>query len=97
MALKDIRKAVDENNAIIGAERVVKSLKRGEVKEVYLASNCPAEIANEVKYLAKLSECKVSKLNKTNEELGMFCRKPFFIAVLGIKKEVKTKTKARRK
>ncbi len=93
MALKDIRKAVDEKNAVIGVERVVKGLKRDEIKEVYLSSNCPEDIENEIKYLAKLSKCKVSKLKKTNEELGMFCRKPFFIAVLGIKKEAKTKTR----
>jgi len=97
MVLKDIRKAVDEKKAVIGVERVVKGLKRDEIKEVYLSSNCPLDIEKEIKYLAKLSECKVSKLKKTNEELGMFCRKPFFIAVLGIKKEAKTKTKTRRK
>jgi len=97
MALKDIRKALEENSAIIGTERVIKGLKRGEIKEVYLASNCPADTANEIKYLAKLSGCKVSRLKKTNEELGVFCRKPFFIAVIGIKKEAKTKTVRRGK
>jgi len=89
MALKDIRKALEEGRAIIGTERVIKGLKRGEIKEVYLASNCPSDVVDEIKYLAKLCDCKVSRVKKNNEELGIFCRKPYFIAVIGVKKEGK--------
>ncbi|MEK6835447.1 MAG: ribosomal L7Ae/L30e/S12e/Gadd45 family protein [Nanoarchaeota archaeon] len=81
--MKDLKQALKENKAIIGAQRVLKNLKTGKLTNVYLASNCPNTIKDDVNHYAKLYNIKVNELKESNEELGTICKKPFSIAVLG--------------
>lgn len=81
--LKELKTKLQENKAVIGMERVLKGLKEKSLSKVFLASNAPKNIREDVQYYAKLSNVPVSELNIDNEELGLFCKKNFFIAVLG--------------
>ena len=81
--LKELKTKLQENKVIIGTDRVLKGLKSKSLSKVFLASNAPEKIREDVQYYAKLAETSVLELDLDNEELGLFCKKNFMIVVLG--------------
>ena len=82
--IKDIRKIVKEEKAIIGTKEVIKNLKLGKVKKVYVTSNCPDDVREDVDRYAKIAEAEVVELSIPNDELGVVCKKTFSISILGL-------------
>lgn len=87
--MEELKKLLKENTAIIGTNQVMKNLKIGRLKEIYLSSNCPKNTTDDIKHYAKLYDVKVNELKENNEELGTICKKPFSISVLGFKDEIR--------
>ena len=56
--MKELRDALKEKKVIIGTEKTMKFLKKGEVKQVYVSSNCPKDVKEDVEHY-----CKVFKIN----------------------------------
>jgi len=83
--IDELRNAVNEKRVIIGSKQTIKNLKLKNIKLAVLASNCPDNIKKDVDYYSKLTGIKVEKFDGTAKQLGVFCGKPFSIAVLAIK------------
>ena len=83
--LDELRSALNEKKVIIGSKQTVKNLKLKTIKTVVIASNCPENIKKDIDYYSKLNSVKVEKFDGTAKQLGVFCGKPFSIAVLAIK------------
>ena len=81
----DIRKLLGTDKLVIGTGRVLKLLRKGQLKQVLLASNCAQDVQADVQHYAAQAGAEVVQLDVPNEELGVFCKKPFNIMVLGIK------------
>lgn len=79
MTLKELKKALEENKLVIGSERTLKEMRRSKAKEVFMAKNCPEDIKKQVGHYAKIAKIELTELDKTNEELGVLCKKPFSI------------------
>jgi len=84
--MNEIKKIIDSDKILIGKETTLKSLKKGELLKIYLANNIDVETFEDINYYAKLSNTEVIKVKLNNDELGTFCKKPFSIAVIGLKK-----------
>ena len=84
----EIKSLIKTKKIIIGSERTIKNLKLGKVEKVLISSNCSESMINNLTYYAKLSNTEVIKLDYTNEEIGVICKKPFSISVLSILKGV---------
>ena len=82
--ISEIKKALKEGKAIIGTERTLKNLKLGKVSKIFLTSNCPEDVEEDVKYYSKLAKVEVVKLKQPNDELGALCKKPFSVSVLSV-------------
>jgi len=82
--MKDLKAKLQEGKTIIGKERVLKHLREKDLAKVFLASNCPKDLKEDVVNFAKMAKVPVVELTLNNEELGLFCKKNFFIAVLAI-------------
>ncbi len=82
--LRELKTKLQEGKVIIGTERVMKYLRNGSVKQVFLASNCTEKTQEDIGHYARLSDVKIINLNLDNEELGVFCKKNFFVSVLAI-------------
>ncbi|MBT6774676.1 50S ribosomal protein L30 [Candidatus Woesearchaeota archaeon] len=82
--IKLLKSRVDANTAIIGKEKVMKELKNKNLTTIFLAGNCESKTREDIKHLANLANVKVVELEQSNEELGVICKKNFFISVLGI-------------
>lgn len=81
----ELKKAIKENNAVIGTERTVKALKTGKLVKVYLSSNCPARVKADIETYSRMTNAAVETLSVPNDELGVICKKPYSISVLGLK------------
>jgi len=84
--LVEIKKNLTQKKIIIGAKKTVKNIKLGRIKKIFLSSNCPRDIRKDIKYYSKISKFDIIELDYKNDELGIICKKPFSIAVLGIAK-----------
>lgn len=82
----DIKDAIKNNKLIIGTKRTVKALKKDELSAIYLASNCPEVLEEDINYFASFDSVPVEKMTVTCDELGVLCKKPFLVSVVGILK-----------
>lgn len=85
MALQ-IRKLLDANKLVIGTERSLKLLRAGKLSDVLLASNCTLITEETFNKYGALAGTEIKKLALPSDELGVICKKPFAISVLGILK-----------
>lgn len=69
---------------IFGTERNIKLLKNDRLKTIYIASNCIDNIREEIKLCKGKTE--VVELDAANDEIGVVCKKPFSISVIGLTK-----------
>ncbi len=86
-SITEIKKLLKENKLIIGKDLTLKALRSKGLEKVFLANNCPAQLKADVEHLASIAEVEVESLALDNAELGDVCKRPHFIAVMGLKKE----------
>jgi len=83
--IDEIRKLFKGKNIIVGAKRTLKLLRTDKIKKVYVSSNCSEILRKSIEHYSKLSKTSIVKLKYPNDELGILCKKPFAISVLGVK------------
>ena len=81
--MKQFQVKIQEGKVIIGIDRVLKALKDKKLHAVFIAKNCPATIKKDLSYYAKLVQVPIIELEMGNEELGIFCKKNYFVSVVG--------------
>ncbi|MBD3304042.1 50S ribosomal protein L30 [Candidatus Woesearchaeota archaeon] len=79
----EIRSLLADNKLVIGSERTLKMLRLGRLKQVYLSANCADATKSEVLHYSKLGKVKVKELAYPGSELGVVCKKPYSISVIG--------------
>jgi len=84
--MNEIKKILESDKLIIGKERTMKLLKKGKLAKIYLAKNIDKETKQDLEYYANLNKTEILNVNMSNDELGIFCKKPFSIAVLSLQK-----------
>jgi|TARA_B100002003_G_C14071923_1_gene515722 large subunit ribosomal protein L30e len=87
MNIDDIKKALDAKKVVIGAEETLKKIKLSKLSKVYISSNCPEGKKDDLERASKVAKIDFVVLGKTNEELGVVCKKPFSISVLSTLKD----------
>lgn len=83
--MEEIKKLLGTKNLIIGKDETMKAIRAGELKKVFLASNAASGLKDDIEYYNKIKEFEVVLLKMNNEDLGIMCKKPFSIQVLGVK------------
>jgi large subunit ribosomal protein L30e len=84
--LEELKKHLKTKNIIFGRDRTFNLVKHGKISKVFLASNAPADMVADLEHYSKISEFHIAKLEIPNDELGIFCKKPFSISVIGLMK-----------
>jgi len=82
---KAIATAVKTGKVYFGANFAVQSAKTGKAKIIIVASNCPAEIRNDIEYYCKLSGIPLIVYKGSSTDLAMTCGKPFIVSALTIR------------
>ena len=83
--LKMLKVRVTEKKVIIGARSVLRALRTGSIGTIYLAKNCQAKMADDIKAYAALVSVPIVQLDMDNEEFGVFCKKNYFISALALR------------
>ena len=81
----DLKKVLASKNKIIGRNETISALRQGKLSDVLIAKNYPKK--EEIESLAKIGGANITVLKQTNDELGVMCKKPFAISVIGVKKK----------
>ena len=84
--MEDIVKNIKTGKLLIGSKQTIKALRKGEITKVFLASNCPEMIVDDLTHYCDLASVAVEKLNVACDELGTVCKKPFLVSVIGLLK-----------
>lgn len=84
--VKEIRDVLVSGKLIIGTEKTEKDLKRGLLSKVFISSNCPEKVRADFSHYASLANVELIDLSIPNEELGIVCKKPFSVSIVGLMK-----------
>jgi large subunit ribosomal protein L30e len=82
---KAIATAVKTGKVSFGANSAIQSARTGKAKMIVLASNCPAEIREDVEYYCKLSNIPLLVYKGSSTDLAAVCGKPFLLSALTIR------------
>ncbi|MBT4605305.1 50S ribosomal protein L30 [archaeon] len=80
--IEQIKTLLTEEKAIIGKNEVLRAIKSGSANKVFLAKNAPEDLKADLAYYNKINPIEIVNLEIDNEELGVLCKKNFFIAVI---------------
>jgi len=83
-SITEIKKLLEQKKIVIGTELAIKGLRNKKIKKIFTSSNCPQDILDDLNKYAGLNNAELIKLDIPNEELGIICKKPFFVSVLGV-------------
>lgn len=79
--LRELRRTAESGRITIGLRTTRKALRRGELRLIIAASNCPDE---ELISKEEIEGVKVIRVSRRNTDLGAFIGKPFPVSVVGI-------------
>ncbi len=82
MSLEALRSAVKSEKVTIGAKEVLRKLREGEVKKVFLANTCSPKVRDEIKRQALVKKVEVTELAVPSAEVALICKKNYPISVL---------------
>ncbi len=82
----DIKKIIANHNLVIGTDRTLKELKKGNLARVLIASNCAQDSKESAKYYCDLSKIPYEELKEDDLEFGILCKKQFSICMAGVLK-----------
>ncbi|MEM4240406.1 MAG: ribosomal L7Ae/L30e/S12e/Gadd45 family protein [Candidatus Woesearchaeota archaeon] len=85
-ATTEIRKLMADKRLVLGTARVQKLARQGKLAKIYVSANCPPALKEDFKRHCSISGLDCQELQVTNEELGVWCKKPFAISVVGVLK-----------
>lgn len=84
MSVNEIKKQLDK--LLIGTKSVLASLRTGGLLKVFISSNASTIVVGDIEHFASLSDAEIEVLEVSNDELGVICKKPFSVSIVGIKK-----------
>ena len=82
MSLETLRSVVKSEKVTLGAKEVLRKLRKGEVKKVFLASTCSSIVKDEVKRYSKSKEIEIIELSIPSAEVALICKKNYPISIL---------------
>ena len=81
--MNKLQEALKKEKFVFGTDKVLNLLRNGKLKVVFLADNVKEEVREEIEHLVRFGKTEIITLNVPNTEVGVICKKPFAISVLG--------------
>ena len=85
--VSEVRVGLKSNKAILGSDVVLKSLKQGKVSKVLVSINCKEDLKKDLDYYKSINDFEIVNVKYDSEELGVICKKPFTVSIIGFLKE----------
>lgn len=87
ITIDDIKKLSKQHKLVLGSNEVMKQLRQGKLSQIYLASNIPSDLEEDIRYNAKIAEVVVDKTTLPNDEVGMAFKRAHPVLSIGVIKE----------
>jgi ribosomal protein L30E len=84
---KLVQELLAKETLIFGTGRTIKELKKGKLRKVFYAANCPETAKTQIIRYSRQSDLDKQELPLQSSQLGVLCKKTFSISVFGVKKE----------
>ncbi len=82
----EIRKSIEKNKLTMGRDETVKNIKRGNITKVYMTNNIDTKLKEDLEYYSENFGIEIVSLDIDQAQLGVVCKKPFPISVIGFLK-----------
>lgn len=79
MSSDQLKKVLKEGKFFLGQDITLKKLKHGEVKTVFVASNCPESIMSKIKGYEGVD---IVVMKENSYDLAMLCKKQFHVNMI---------------
>lgn len=79
--MNDLKEDLKKGKPIYGTENTIKKIKLGKMKKIYIVSNCKDK-QTLIAYAQQFG-VEVIELEENNAQLGVLCKRPHLISVLG--------------
>jgi len=86
-SIEELKKIAEQNKIIFGSSEIVRKIKQGKIQKVFLASNVPQEIEEDIEHNAAISKTDIEKITIPNYELGMVFKRAHPVVAMGLLKE----------
>ena len=83
----ELQDTMAQKRLVLGTEKTLKEIKQNKLEKVFVTVNAPENVKQDLKHYASLSSTDIQEITQTNEELGVMCKKPFSISIVGVLKE----------
>lgn len=82
--VSEFKKLLADDRLVLGGERTLKLLRDKKVERVFFASDVSDIFKERIVHQCDVLGVPFESLSKSAEEVGVICRKPFRIAVVGV-------------
>lgn len=82
--IEEIKKLVKDKRLVVGTENTLKKLKNNKVGKIWLSSNAPAGIKEDIHKYAEMNNVAVIELAIPNDDLGVLCKRQYSVSVLSL-------------
>lgn len=85
-ATAEMRKLLSEKKLVVGRDLTLKGLHEGKLGRVMMASNCSDKLRGSLAKYCNQGKVDCVEMRQSGDELGIMCKKPFSISVIGVLK-----------
>ncbi|MBW2985518.1 ribosomal L7Ae/L30e/S12e/Gadd45 family protein [Candidatus Woesearchaeota archaeon] len=85
-SIKEIKQLLKTKKLIFGTKQTIKNIQQNKLEKFFLSSNCKDETKKDLKHYAKIAKIEAISLQNSNKDIGILCKKPFSISVVGVLK-----------
>ncbi len=82
MSTDEFRQALKTEKIVVGANQTLRNLRVGKVKKIFLASNCPPELKNDLLAYCNITKVPLVDLPQPSDEVALLCKKKFQVTVV---------------
>lgn len=82
--VSEVKKLMSASKLVLGSDETVKLLRQGKLVRVFISTNCSPQMKSDLERACGIAEIDVVELNQTSEEIGVLCKKPFAVSVVGV-------------
>ncbi|MBR9679120.1 MAG: 50S ribosomal protein L30e [Nanoarchaeota archaeon] len=83
--ISEIKTALKDGKAVLGWNKIERLIKSGAVKKLFVSVKSSEKVLEDVSYYSKIGGFVVEEFAGDTYELGVLCKKPFPVSVLGVK------------
>lgn len=80
---EDLKHLLSAKKLVFGVDESLKLLRSGKLVKVLVSSNCDASVKTTIERLC-VNGIEFVSLSENNDEIGVLCKKPFSISVVGV-------------